>query len=185
MGINAQVATVIAYQRQTTLWGTKSSRWDGRTDLFSLKDVRNINRNVGAGWTENQMEASVRDPLWRRHFSICPGSKSVEPSTLATSRGRILSMTSIWQFQHNCRRPPRSFMMEGLSKTFSMWRHHSKTYLICSRWAALRFLRPLLTTNVDTGFINFRPSSFFVFLAQTDLNTLFMCTSRQFVLPNG
>jgi hypothetical protein len=35
----------------------------GRQDkAFSLKDLSNINRNMGAGWTQSQMEASVNDP---------------------------------------------------------------------------------------------------------------------------
>ena len=63
MGINAQVATVIAYLKANNFVGDEILSLGRQDRSFSLKDVRNINRNVGAGWTESQMEASVRDPL--------------------------------------------------------------------------------------------------------------------------
>ena len=63
MGINAQVATVIAYLKANNFVGDEILSLGRQDRSFSLKDIRNINRNVGAGWTESQMEASVKDPL--------------------------------------------------------------------------------------------------------------------------
>ncbi len=63
MGINAQVATVIAYLKANDFVGDEILSLGRQDRSFSLKDLRNINRNVGAGWTESQMEASVKDPL--------------------------------------------------------------------------------------------------------------------------
>jgi hypothetical protein len=63
MGINAQVATVIAYLKSSNFVGDEILSLGRQDRSFSLKDLRNINRNVSAGWTESQMEASVKDPL--------------------------------------------------------------------------------------------------------------------------
>jgi hypothetical protein len=63
MGINAQVATVIAYLRANNFVGDEILSLGRQDKSFSLKDLKNINRNMGAGWTESQMEASAKDPL--------------------------------------------------------------------------------------------------------------------------
>jgi hypothetical protein len=63
MGINAQVASVIAYLKANNFVGDEILSLGRQDKSFSLKDLRNINRNVGAGWTESQMETSVKDPL--------------------------------------------------------------------------------------------------------------------------
>jgi hypothetical protein len=62
MGINAQVATVIAYLKANKFVGNEILSLGRQDKAFSLKDLRNINRNVSAGWTDSQMEASVKDP---------------------------------------------------------------------------------------------------------------------------
>jgi hypothetical protein len=62
MGINAQVATVIAYLKANNFVGNEILSLGRQDKAFSLKDLRNINRNVSAGWTDSQMEASAKDP---------------------------------------------------------------------------------------------------------------------------
>lgn len=61
MGINAQVATVIAYLKANHFVGDEILSLGRQDRAFSLKDLRNINRSVGADWTESQMEASAGD----------------------------------------------------------------------------------------------------------------------------
>ncbi|WP_426424235.1 hypothetical protein [Bradyrhizobium genosp. A] len=62
MGINAQVANVIAYLKANNFLGDEILSLGRQDSSFSLKDLHSVNRNVGAGWTESQMEASVKDP---------------------------------------------------------------------------------------------------------------------------
>jgi hypothetical protein len=71
MGINAQVATVIAYLKANNFVGKEILSLGRQDKAFSLKDLRNINRNVSAGWTDSQMEASVKDPSAETFLNLC------------------------------------------------------------------------------------------------------------------
>jgi hypothetical protein len=70
MGINAQVATVIAYLKANNLVGDEILSLGRQDRSFSLRDVRNIKRNVRASWAESQMEASAKDPLAETFLSL-------------------------------------------------------------------------------------------------------------------
>jgi hypothetical protein len=62
MGINAQVAAIIVYLRSHNFVGDELLSLGRQDKSFSLKDLRNINSSMGAGWTESQMKAAVTDP---------------------------------------------------------------------------------------------------------------------------
>jgi hypothetical protein len=70
MGINAQVATVIAYLKANNFVGDEILSLGRQDRSFSLRDVRNIKKNVGAGWAESEMEACVNDPLAETFLSL-------------------------------------------------------------------------------------------------------------------
>jgi len=63
MGINGQVATAIAYLKTHNFVGDEILSLGRQDRSFSLKDLKNINKSLGAGWTETQMKASETDPL--------------------------------------------------------------------------------------------------------------------------
>src|SRR5215510_8660542 len=134
MGINGQVANVIAYLKAKNFVGDEILSLGRQDRSFSLKDLRHIKRNVGVGWTDSQMEASEKDPLAETFLSLSgfKVSRAIDASNLERP---ILSMISMSLSLNICGTPPLFSTTAALWNMFSTWRHHSRMHLICSRWA--------------------------------------------------